>query len=317
MEQLQVNRAIVDALKDPATVNFLATAVSKQLIEQKSKISNDEEKMVQDHVIFAQEGDASAKYMVSAEIKTALEKINPNTTLRTRTLGKALLASCVAVKQTNKGKAYLVTDIVADIKDYVPAADSSAEALEIVEEAFNGEVVAEVKKKSKKDKKKDKGKKGDEKKVPKIEPEEAFEDPEVQPLVEVDSSILMAVANDFQGLDEYAGFLKGKSRQGLIKHINKAKLPIRVDGYEDEAVVVAILRLFEANLPIGRVESKEGGVQVADEAFHEKVAVETKKKGKKKDKNKSPEIDVEELNNLSKKGKKKKNKKGNNKKSKK
>jgi hypothetical protein len=241
-----------------------------------------------------------------------LEGINPNLTLRTRTLGKALLASCIGVKQTNKGKAYLVTDIVADIKDYVAAPAVTVETTSVEVEEVVEQPDPATKKKGKKGKKKDKGKDSEEKAVPVISPEEAFDLPKEQPVEDVDVAVLMAVANDFADMGEYEGYLSGKSRQGLIKHLNKAKLPIRTDGYSDEDIVRAVLRLFDANMPIPPVEVAE---ELPAEA--EKVTDAPKKKGKKKDKNKAPKIDVEELNNLSKKGKGKKNKKGKNKKNKK
>ena len=313
MEQSQVNEAIVEALRDSSTVSFLASAVSKQLIEQKSKVSNDEEKMVKDHVIFAPDGDVNAKYMISNDIKKALETINPNLVLRTRTLGKALLSSCISVKQTNKGKAYLVTDIVADIKDYVAAPAAAAEDADVSADDDPIDVEVSGKKKSKKDKKKDKKKSSDNQEVQKISPEDAFDAPEQQPIEDVELSVLTAVANDFKDIDEYASFLAGKSRSGLIKHLNKSKLPIRTEGYDDEAVIKAILRLFEANMPI-LIDEEE---VLDEEDISKEVAELPKKKGKKKSKDKAHKIDVAEIEGLSKKGKGNKSKKAKGKKSKK
>ena len=104
-----------------------------------------------------------------------------------------------------------------------------------------------------------------------------------------------------------------KSRSGLIKHLNKSKLPIRTEGYDDEAVIKAILRLFEANMPI-LIDEEE---VLDEEDISKEVAELPKKKGKKKSKDKAHKIDVAEIEGLSKKGKGNKSKKAKGKKSKK
>lgn len=306
MEQKQVQDAINEALGDPEVVAAFASAVGKKLIEQKTKVTSDEERYVRNHVVFAEAGDTKGTYMIAKEIEEAILQFNSEFNIRTRTFGKALLTDAKEVKQTNKGRAYFVRAIVEDMKKY--AEQLPVETEEVATEKPAKETAEQPKKdkkkKSKKDKKKDAADSvdvsdvefkpvGEEAadKIPTIEPKDAF-DP---PAPEVDVAILIAIANDYETLRDYKEHLDSMSRSKLIKHINKGKMPIHTENLDEDAIVKSIIKLFEANLP------KEDHVS--------EEAAETSKKSKKdKKKKKKKSLDSDALADVGKKKKKKKKK---------
>lgn len=302
MEQNQLQRAVIEAMQDPKVIAEFAISVSKKILEQKSKPNSDEGLYVKNHVLFAEAGDVKGTFMIAKEIEEAILELNPNFEIRTRTFGKELLSEAKEVKSTNKGRAYFVRAIVADMKEY--AANIAVEDAKVLEEEVEEEVEEE---KSKKDKKKDKKKDiyNDEKdfeenkELPKIEPKEAFDGPKV------DVMMLIAAVEGFDDLEDYKEHLDSMSLSKLIKHINKFKMPIICENKDEDEIVDSIVALLKANLP-KEEEAEEEVVGTAAEVVEDEAQKNDKKSKKDKKKDKKKSIDSEDLDKISKKDKKKK-----------
>lgn len=290
MEQSLLQRAIIEALQDPKVVAEFAIMVSKKIIEQKSKPSNDEDLFVKNHVVFAEAGDVNGTYMIAKEIEEAILAINPEFEIRTRTFGKALLSESKEQKQTNKGRAYFIKAIVPDMKAY--AAELVVEEAQHVDEETT-DSAEKSGKKDKKDKKKDKKAPAEVEEKPEITPatpEEAFELP-------VDVAQLIAATEGFDSIEEYKEFLEGMSKGKLIKHINAHKMPISCENVEEDVIVGRIIEMVEKHL------TEEETAEVPAVESDEKKSKKDKKKDKKKGKD---SIDAEELAKVGKKDKKSK-----------
>lgn len=314
MEQNQLQRAVIEAMQDPKVIAEFAISVSKKILEQKSKPNSDEGLYVKNHVLFAEAGDVKGTFMIAKEIEEAILELNPNFEIRTRTFGKELLSEAKEVKSTNKGRAYFVRAIVADMKEY--AANIAVEDAEVLEEEVEEEVEEEKskkdKKKDKKDKKKSKSDDDDDdddeieetKELPKIEPKEAFDGPKV------DVMMLIAAVEGFDDLEDYKEHLDSMSLSKLIKHINKFKMPIICENKDEDEIVDSIVALLKANLP-KEDDAEEEVVETAAEEVEEEAPKKDKKSKKDKKKDKKKSSDSADSDDSSKKDKKKKkNKKG-------
>ena len=307
MEQNQLQRAVIEAMQDPKVIAEFAISVSKKILEQKSKPNSDEGLYVKNHVLFAEAGDVKGTFMIAKEIEEAILELNPNFEIRTRTFGKELLSEAKEVKSTNKGRAYFVRAIVADMKEY--AENIAVEDAEVIEDEVEEEVKEEKskkdKKKDKKDKKKSKSDDDDEveveetKELPKIEPKEAFDGPKV------DVMMLIAAVEGFDDLEDYKEHLDSMSLSKLIKHINKFKMPIICENKDEDEIVDSIVALLKANLP-KEEDVEEEVVETAAEEVEEEAPKKDKKSKKDKKKDKKKSIDSEDLDKISKKDKKKK-----------
>ena len=118
MEQDQINFAIAEAMRDPKLVKAFAESISRKIMQVKSSPINDEERMIKKHVVFAGADDVDGNFMTSSEIMSSIHEFAPDFEYRVRSFGKALLLHAVSVKQTNKGRAYLVKAITEDLKEY-------------------------------------------------------------------------------------------------------------------------------------------------------------------------------------------------------
>ena len=297
MEQSLLQRAIIEAMQDPKVVAEFAISVSKKIIEQKSNPSNNEDLYVRNHVVFAEPGDPKGTFMIAKEIEEAILEINPEFEIRTRTFGKALLSESKEQKNTNKGRAYFIRAIVADMKAF--AEELTVEEAEVVEEKETGE-----KSEKKKDKKKDKKSKKEDfsitdestekeeaSEIKPATPAEAFEPP-------VDVAQLISATEGFDTIEEYKEFLEGMSKGKLIKHINAHKMPISCENVEEDVIVGRIIDLVEKHL-----SADEEEVETAEAPAEDKKSKKDKKKDKKKAKD---SIDSEELAKVGKKDKKSK-----------
>ena len=307
MEQKQMVEAFTEALTNPKVVALVSTLVAKEIIRQKTTPSNVEEGIVKNHVIFSVEGSKTGTFMTVKDVTEEIEKFNSELTLRSRVFGKALISNAKVTKTSAKGRVYLIEKVVEEITPEM-LEGIAANHLEVVADEVEGEdeeiakpkdeqitfedikgmdlselldVYATCPEKIKKVKKMD----ADELRVKlinilgltaavKVEKKskkivEKVEQPEV------DTDLLIEAVNDYEDLDDYRDHLASMSRSKLIKHINKYKMPLSVEGKDEDQIIDSILELIKTNLEPETIEIEETP-----------AVVEKKKKDKKEKKNK-------------------------------
>tara|TARA_B100000953_G_scaffold290249_1_gene275108 strand:+ start:17145 stop:17972 length:828 start_codon:yes stop_codon:yes gene_type:complete len=264
----EVKKAIISALEDSAVVENFAKAVEKKLLEMKQQSGSVEEEYVKRHVLFAAEGQhEDSRYMTANEVMDQLHEIAPDYKIRVRTLGKALLSDALEVKNTNKGRAYLVRGIALNPEELIDEAELEA-AKEIDESEIEVNDAEEI----------------DENELPKMSPDEAFSD----------SEKLAAVPNpldEFESEEEYSEHLEELKRTDLISHINEYEMKISCEDKKKKKIIKDILSYVsdldtadQSDIDDVAEESEESDIEIEEEAPKKKK--KDKKKGKKDKKKK-------------------------------
>lgn len=295
----QLEKAFKNVLEDPKTVDFLAKALAKQVVKEKSTPSNAEEELVKEHIVFGVEGSDTAKFMTTKEIIEEIHGFKPDINIRPRIFGKACIAEAQKTKDSAAGRVYLVEAVVKEItpelldeithKTNGDGENKDAKEIEVDFENVQKLTIADLNDmgvaellevleaapfKIKKAKKMD----ADELRAKLIEALDLEnEQEEEEEAIPVDLDLLAEAVSDYDSVEDYKEHLESFSKSKLIKHINKYKMPIVCEDKTEEEIVFSIIQLVLAN-----IEQEEEEEEQPEPA--KKTVVKKKKKDKKKDK---------------------------------
>lgn len=337
MEQKQIESAVIAVLQDPKLVAEFASKVAKAIVREKSNPDNIEEALVKNHVIFAEKGSATGKWMTVKEISEEILGFNDDIDIRPRIFGKALMVDVKDTKDSNAGRVYfieaVVEEITADLIDSFGKApaesvedkkDAAEEAATIsLSEQLDGmgltelleiyhSLPIEIKKYKKLDA--DELRKKMKKKLSELEsssekeaeviPETVTETATVEEKPKVNVALLIQAVSDYEELSDYKDHLSSMSKGKLIKHINNYEMPIICEDKTEEEIVEAIVSLIEENMeaPTDEPERPTFPENRDEKANSSGKTVVIKKKDKDKD------SDKKEKKSKKDKKKKKKNK---------
>lgn len=228
MNKQNFKTALVEVLSDETALDKLADSLYKKIIHLKVNPKNEEERLVKKHVVFCSEDEQEeGEFLISKEVEERIIDVNPGAEISIRKLGSALTNDCLHMKSTSRGKAYLIKEVVSDVKDNV-FKNPVTEKTTLIND------------------------------IPVIEPTEAF-DEVVHPKLEKDGlNKLIELVSGYENLEDYAAHLDQLKKSKLVKEIVKGDLPVEFEGRKMKDIKSDIMNhLTSAIEPVNEEKSSE------------------------------------------------------------
>ena len=301
-----MTEAFTNALTNPKVIALVAALTAKEIIKSKANPTNVEEGLVKNHVLFAQEGSESGKFMTVKDITEVISEFNKDLTIRPRVFGKALISEAAVTKQSNNGRVYFIETVVKEItasllENIQTAAASTVDVKDVEEVSAADDLDAqnapltpadlddmvltellEVKEafelKIKKAKKMDADQLREILKA--FLTKEAPAPEEKEEVLVLSDEAIDALMSEYGDVADYKEILSSFSRKKLIKHINKFAMPIITENRTEEEITESIIEAVKETVSV-KEPAKE-----AEQAPEKKEKKDKKKNKKNKKKNK-------------------------------